>query len=447
MTPPTPSEPTEPGLDAAGSADRIARRSLMLLLVLNLLTYMDRQVLAGVESLIARDLLPNDPNAQAKMGILATMFLVSYMVCSPVFGILGDKMSRWVLVSVGTILGSLATGWTGVAASFAGIFAARCVVGISEAAYAPVAPTLLSDLFPIERRGRVLAWFYAAIPVGSALGYAFGGLMAQHFGWRWAFLGLVVPGVIVGLIPLLFRDPRPRAHPVPPAPEQPVLRRRIGVYRDLFRIRSYFYCCAGMTAMTFALGGISFWMPRYIHETRGFSTLGAVNLTLGGIVVVAGLFATLAGGWAGDKLRGRYPGSYFLVSGGGLLIGFPLFIAVLFVPFPYAWLPLAGAVFFLFFNTGPANTILANVTAPPVRTTAFALNIFIIHALGDAISPPLIGVLSDRIGLGVSMGLVGLMFLVGGVLWLMGARHLEGDSRRVAEAYPDVRPGEVPLAG
>lgn len=424
----------------------VARNSLILLLSLNLLTYMDRQVLAGVESLIAKDLLPDDPNAQAKMGLLATMFLVSYMLFSPAFGILGDKMSRWVLVSIGTIVGSLATGWTGVATSFAGIFAARCLVGISEAAYAPVAPTLLSDLYPIDKRGRILAWFYAAIPVGSALGYAFGGLVAQKFGWRWAFLGLVLPGVLAGLIPLLFKDPRPKAHPVPPSPEQPILRRRLGVYRQIFSIPSFLYCCAGMTAMTFALGGISFWMPRYIHQTRGFSTLGAVNLTLGVIVVVTGLFATLAGGWLGDRLKTRYPGSYFIVSGGGLLVGFPLFLLVLVTPFPLAWIPLGGAVFFLFFNTGPANTILANVTAPPIRSTAFALNILIIHALGDAISPPLIGFLADRIGMSWSMALVALMFLLGGVLWLLGTRHLGPDSAKVAEAYPDARPGEVPIS-
>lgn len=435
-------------LSYAPSPKPVSRNSLILLLSLNLLTYMDRQVLAGVESLIAKDLLPDDPNSQGKMGLLATMFLVSYMVFSPVFGILGDKMSRWVLVSIGTIVGSLATGWTGLAASFAGIFAARCLVGISEAAYAPVAPTLLSDLYPIEKRGQILAWFYAAIPVGSALGYVFGGLVADRFGWRWAFLGLVAPGIIAGIMPLFFRDPRPKTHPVPPAPDQPVLRRRVGIYKEIFKIRSFFYCCAGMTAMTFALGGISFWMPRYIHFTRGYGTLGTVNLTLGAIVVVTGLFATLAGGWAGDKLRTRYPGSYFLVSGWGLLIGFPLFLLVLVMPFPLAWIPLAGAVFFLFFNTGPANTILANVTSPEIRTTAFALNILIIHALGDAISPPLIGFISDRLNnLGLALGVVALMFLIGGVLWLMGTKHLAPDSKKVQDAYPDIRPGEVPLPG
>lgn len=427
-----------------------ARGSLALLLGLNLLTYLDRQVLAAVESRIQLDVLPDDPNAQAKMGLLATMFLVSYMVFSPAFGVLGDRMSRWVLVSVGTVLGALATGWTGVAASFAGLFLARCMVGVAEAAYAPVAPTLLSDLYPVRDRGKILAWFYAAIPVGSALGYAYGGLVADFFHWRWAFLGLVLPGVVLGLVPLWFRDPRP----LPPrasgrtaddAESGPPLRHRLRTYLTLFRIPSYGLCCAGMTAMTFAMGGIAFWMPRYIHVTREHGTLGGVTLMLGVIVVVTGLAATLGGGWLGDKLRGRFGGSYFLVSGAGLLVGFPLFLLVLLVPFPWAWIPLAGAVFCLFFNTGPSNTIIANVTEPPVRSTAFALNIFIIHALGDAISPPLIGFIADRVGLGIAIGSVGVMFLVGGVLWLLGARYLARDTQRVEQKYPHSRSLGVPL--
>lgn len=438
---PDPSTPPAPGAPAS-----TAQASLILLLSLNLLTYLDRQVLAAVESRIQADLLPGDPNGQAKMGLLATMFLVSYMVCSPVFGVLGDRMSRWILVSIGTIVGALASGWTGVAASFAGMLAARCMVGVAEAAYAPAAPTLLSDLYPVKNRGKILAWFYAAIPVGSALGYAYGGLVADHFHWRWAFIGLVLPGVLLGLVPLWFRDPRPVTRPTATQPATP-FRERLKVYVQLFRIPSYALCCGGMTAMTFAMGGISFWMPRYIHVTREHGTLGSVTLTLGVIVVVTGLAATLTGGWLGDKLRGRYGGSYFLVSGGGLLTGFPLFLLVLVLPFPWAWFPLAGAVFCLFFNTGPANTILANVTEPPVRATAFALNIFIIHALGDAISPPLIGLMADRVGLGLSMAGVGLMFLVGGVLWLAGARFLARDTERVERAYPDSHSLGVPLPG
>jgi MFS family permease len=157
---------------------------------------------------------------------------------------------------------------------------------------------------------------------------------------------------------------------------------------------------------------------------------GSPTTTFGAIIVLAGLTATLLGGWTGDKLRARFPGSYLLVSGAAMLAGFPLFLGVLIAPFPWAWVLIFCACFCLFFNTGPTNTVLANVTHPAMRATGFALNIFVIHALGDVISPVIIGILSDRYNLNVAFLAVALMFLVAGVLWLCGARFLGRDTER-----------------
>src|SRR6202035_5872349 len=109
------------------------------------------------------------------------------------------------------------------------------------------------------------------------------------------------------------------------------------------------------------------------------------------ITVVGGLAATLLGGWAGDVLRPRFPGSYFLVSSIAMFVGFPCCLLVVLLPFPWAWVFVFLAVFCLFFNTGPTNTILANVAPPALRSSAFALNILIIHMFGDVISPPIVG--------------------------------------------------------
>ena len=186
-----------------------------------------------------------------------------------------------------------------------------------------------------------------------------------------------------------------------------------------------------MTAMTFALGGIGFWMPYYIREHRRHGEQAAVSITFGVIVVIAGLAATLLGGYVGDKLRPRFPGSYFLVSGAAMLIGFPFSIAMLVIPFPWAWIFIFLACFCLFFNTGPTNTILANVTHPSIRASAFALNILVIHALGDVISPLVIGAITDASGQNMNLAflLVSGLILVGGLLWLWGARYLETDTK------------------
>jgi hypothetical protein len=167
---------------------------------------------------------------------------------------------------------------------------------------------------------------------------------------------------------------------------------------------------------------------------QGYPTLSTIGPTFGGILVVGGLGATRFGGWLGDKLRGRVRGAYFLVCGWGALFALPPFVAMLYVPFPYAWICVFLAIFFLFVNTGPANTILANVTRPQIRATAFAINILVIHALGDVISPLLIGLIADRSELGVALLIVSVLILAAGVLWNLGARYLDEETRRVTEA-------------
>ena len=402
-----------------------ARRALALLLALNILCYLDRYILAAVEPEIRRTFFtPEDPDAMAKTGALATAFLVSYMVLSPLFGWLADKHSRWAIIATGAAIWSLATAGSGWAPTFGLLLAARILVGAGEAAYGPAAPTVLSDLFPPARRGLVLAWFFAAIPFGSAIGYLFGGAMEGAFGWRAPFHFAAIPGVVLAAFCLLMKDTRPVG--------QARHRATLGDYRGLLRIPSYLYNVGAQTAMTFAIGGMSFWAPAYFYDQRGQADLERVNLIFGGITAVAGLIATLVGGWLGDWLARRDSGAYFHVSGIGMLLAFPATLAMRYTPFPLAWIFCFLAVFFLFFNIGPANTAIANVTKPEVQATAFAVAIFIMHAFGDAISPPLIGAVADRWNLEIGFLVVSFMMLVAGFLWLAGARFLGRDAAKVA---------------
>jgi sugar phosphate permease len=192
--------------------------------------------------------------------------------------------------------------------------------------------------------------------------------------------------------------------------------------------------------MTFAIGGIAFWMPFYLQQRPGSG--GSPITAFGAIVVVSGLAGTFLGGLAGDKLRPRFPGSYFLVSGAAMLVGFPFFLAALKAPFPLGWVLIFLACFCLFFNTGPTNTILANVTHPSMRAAGFALNIFVIHTLGDVISPVVIGVLSDKYSMTVGFLVVGVMFLVASTLWFLGARFLQRDMERAPLALPEIPPAD-----
>jgi MFS family permease len=393
--------------------------SLVLLLAINLFNYVDRSILYSLYAPISKEFGASD----FAMGWLVTGFLVTYMLISPVFGWLADRTSRWLLIGIGVILWSLASGGSGLARTYAMMLVMRCLIGIGEAAYGPVAPTLISDLYPVAVRGKVLAWFYAAIPVGSAVGYILGGMFAQPGKWHYAFLLTIPPGVILGIWCFFMREPARGGADAATAHRKATW----ADYKKLLRVKSYVLATAGMTAMTFAIGGVAAWMPTYLVRDRMLKPESA-NTIFGAIVVVSGLIATLSGGIIGDKLRARFSGSYFIVSAAGMIAGFPLFLLMLITPFPYAWAIIFAACFCLFFNTGPSNTILANVTPASIRASAFAVNILVIHLFGDAISPPIIGWIADRSSLAIGFVVVSVMMVVGGVLWLFGAPHLAEDT-------------------
>ncbi len=427
-----------------------ARRTLILLLVVGLFDYIDRYVLAGLVPLIRAEFfsghhaqsgfvqtlvdwigrfLGHNPENSA-IALLSLAFMISYALFSTIFGFF--KSRRWLILAIGVAVWSLASGASGLALTFQMLIIARCFVGIGEAAYGPLAPAVISDLYPVERRGSVMSWFYMAIPVGSALGFAFGGLVAVTlgWGWRWAFFMLVPPGLLLALICLLMKDPRVgQADGVEDGHKH---RGSFNDYLIALKTPSYLLDTLGMAAMTFAIGGMAFWTPSYIYEYRHAGDLGYVNLMFGGITVLAGLSGTLTGGIVGDRLRARFSGSYFLVSGAAMLMALPAWIAMLNTPFPYAWWLLFVAMFCLFFNTGPSNTILANVTHPSIRASAFALNILVIHALGDLISPFVIGAIADVSNMNTAFMTVSVMMAVGGVLWLSGARYLDKDTAGAA---------------
>jgi MFS family permease len=396
-----------------------ARPALALLLAINLFCYLDRYILASIIPAIKNEFLRGDPDANGKAGLLTTAFLISYMVTAPLFGWMADRFSRWMIIGISVALWSLASGATGLAGTFTALLATRVFLGIGEAGYGPAAPTIISDFYPVERRGEVLAWFFMAIPVGSAFGYAFGGWINSMLGWRWAFFLVLPPGLLLALLSFLMREPG-REHASRPKPNW-------SDYKGLIRIPSLVANILAQTALTFAIGGLSVWAPTYIHEGRG-QPLAQTDLIFGGILVVAGFLSTLFGGWLGDALRPRFPGSYFIVSGTGMLLGFPATIAMLYTPFPAAWVFVFLAIFFLFMNTGPSNTALANVTPPSMRATAFAMNILVIHLFGDALSPWLIGWIKDHGTWNAGFFTVSTVMLVAGIVWLSSTRALVRDT-------------------
>jgi MFS family permease len=379
-------------MDSQTDSHNYRRFALTLLLAVNLLNYIDRQVLYAVFPLIKADISLSD----TALGILGSAFMLCYMLSAPLFGWIGDRTSRARLASGGLLVWSLATALAGFAPGYRTLLAARTAVGIGEASFGTVSPGLIADFFPRERRGQVLSWFYLAIPVGSALGYIIGGLLGQRFGWHAAFLMVGVPGLLLALPLWLLHEP-PRGGD--PGPSSPELAGPASRYTALFLNRSFLLNTLAMAAMTFALGGLAQWIPSFLNRMHGLDVAQG-NTLFGTITVLAGISGTLTGGWLGDRMQQKSARGYLLVSGWGFVIGAPVAACAIIAPTVGGCLTaIFIAEFFLFLNTGPLNTVIVNVTAPAVRAMAFAVNIFFIHALGDAISPVIIGWCSDHWGL------------------------------------------------
>jgi MFS transporter, Spinster family, sphingosine-1-phosphate transporter len=402
------------------AAQRAARYALAILTLINLFNYLDRWVVAAVvESIKKSELHLSD----TQLGLVGTGFIVVYTMTSPLFGAFGDRRKRPPLIALGVAIWSVATSLAGFARGFGSLFIARSAVGVGEAAYGTIAPALLADSFPIEKRGRVLSVFFAAIPIGSAAGYVLGGLVDQHFGWRAAFWIAGAPGLLLSLLVMLVKDPPRGLHDhvaaVSPAEASADVAPAhwTDAYRDLLRNRPFILTALGYGAYTFALGGLAFWMPAFLERVRGMPRSEA-TVTFGAIALVTGFVGTFAGGWMGDLFLSRSKQSYLWVSGIATLLAAPATYIAVSNPNRSVYLPaIAIAEVFIFMSTGPVNSAIINVVKPGERATALGLSVLVMHLVGDIPSPPLIGLVSDHSTLERAFMLVPLAIVVAGGIW------------------------------
>lgn len=392
--------------------------ALVVLTAMNMLNYVDRWVPSAVKDLFKHDLSLSD--AQTSWPLSA--FIIVYMLASPVFGALAETRSRRVLIAFGVAAWSIATAAAAFAQGFGSLLVARAAVGIGEAAYATLAPAVLADFYPPERRNRVFTLFYVATPVGSAIGFVLGGFLGEHFGWRTAFLAVGLPGLLVAALALLMKEPvRGQFDGAPP---QPVSWG--AALRSLAKNRVYVLTLLGYTAVTFATGGIADWFPTFLSRLRGMP-LSQADLAIGVAAVVGGLVGTGAGGWVADKLATVTRQPYLAISGLAMIPAVALTVVALFVvraPMAIVAAVLAAQIFLWAYNA-PVNALIVNSVEPGLRARAFGLSILCIHLLGDVLSPPLIGLVSDETGnLELALVMVPVAVAIGGAVWLFGWRRL-----------------------
>jgi len=404
---------------------------LFILTGLNLLNYLDRSILNAVRTPLAKEF----GIGYGDSGRTVTAFMIGYFVTSPFFGYLGDRLPRKWLIAFGIFVWSLGTLLTGFAGGFGLLLLFRVLVGLGEASYATISPSLISDAFSPAKRNNALTIFYVAIPVGSALGYIIGGEIAAYWTWRHAFIWAGIPGLLLALVLLPFAEPRRGQAEL--GTDETVAKPQPRDYLKLLVNPDYQLVVWGYVAYTFALGAFAFWGPSFLEQVHHLSNQKAAGF-FGAVLVVAGLVGTLIGGFAATAWHKRNPAGYAWLLSTSVMVAVPTSFAAFLCANTLATMTLlAVSMFLLFLSTGPVNTLILETVPLNLRASAMALSIFLIHLFGDMWSPEIVGRLADAWGHDLNKGVMILPFalLLAGVLWLLLAFRRR--PRKVSELSVD----------
>lgn len=414
---------------ARSKAPSPALVTLLLLIALNLLNFVDRYILPGELSLIQHEFHSNDQ----QMGALTTALLFVYMLVAPMTGWIADRFPRKPLIVLGATLWSLATLATVWVHDYQTLYIRHALVGVGEATFSFLAPAMLADFYPDRERNRILSWFYLAIPTGAALGYVIGGVIGSAHGWRAPFFVCALPGLLLALIFALFATEPKRGG----CDAAAVATKRVSA-RSLVLNPAYLTATMGLAMLTFAMGGISAWVHEFLHRVLGLS-VGSASLWVGAITVVDGILGTLTGGWLAQRWLARNHRALYLLSFWSVVLTLPFGAMVFFGPHALAIPALMCAEFFLFINTGPLNTAVVNSVPANIRATAISLNLFCIHFFGDTFSPQIIGWISDRSSLSLGLGATLISLVASAVLLWKGAGYAPQLTTEVifSESDPD----------
>jgi len=400
--------------------------ALVLLTALNLVNYTDRYILPGVQELVKKEFRVSD----SQIGSITFWFFLTYMISAPFTGWLGDHLPRKPLLIICAVAISATNILTGTVHVFGSLLFRHAILGIGEASLGIYAPALLSDFYPEEQRNRILTIFYIAIPVGAAIGVLMGETVGARFGWRMPFYVSAVPGLIIALLILFLLKEPPRGASEPHAQESVTAARKsfgetvadsLSMIGDLATNPRYMYATLGMAMVTFSLGGISAWMPSFLQRS-GFSP-DSVGTIFGAIIAGGGLGGTAVGGWLAQRWLRTNHRALYLVSAWSAALTVPPALVCFFGPRATMLPALTVAMFLIMLGTGPLNAAIINAVPVAVRSSAIAIELLLIHALGDTPSPKLIGIVSDKSTLSVGLGLTLVTMLIAAVLLFIGARY------------------------
>jgi MFS family permease len=426
--------PPSPVPIASTPPERTARYAFILLFLLYMFDYIDRMVVVSLFPYIKQDWGLSD----TQLGLLISAVYWSILVFTLPVSILIDRWSRKKCIGIMAVVWSLATIACAFTRNFGQLFAARVAIGVGEAGYAPGGTAMISALYPKEKRARMLGIWNASIPLGSAIGIALGGFVAQHLGWKHAFGLVALPGMIVALLFFGVRDYKTidltQTPGAGPAGGQRMTFSEI--VAEFTRKPSLIFSNLAMASCVFVTTSLLTWLPTYFHRVQGLDMTKA-GLKGSAVMLLAIVGAPLGGyltdRWYRRRKRARllFPALSSLATGVLLFVTFGLLGGTS----QYAVLLLSGIAATAFIPAAVAVT--QDVVHPGLRAVSLSLNVIIQHILGSAVGPPVIGALSDRLGLAGAMTFLPAFAILAALLFLAGSVFYPRDLDKVA-------PVEVP---
>src|SRR5215469_9942086 len=390
------------------------RKTITVLLLLNFVNYVDRQVIFALFPYIRHDF----GLRYEQLGYLATAFTVVLSLGSFPLGMLADRFSRRSVISSGVLFWSAATFFSGLAGSFRSLLTARAMVGVGEAAYAPAGTAVLSGTFPKEVRARIQGLCDIGMFAGGATGIALGGNIAQSFGWRMAFFFVGIPGLLLGLSAMRLPDP-------PRGPSEQAIR-----LRDLVRVPAYLAVLVAGWFASFAGYTYIAWGPALIQEQKGFTAREA-GLALGLTVVLGGALGIAVGAYFSDRIARLRPWGRALIIPIGFVLGAPAIFVSLHSTGKLTFLFFFGlGAFFMSWYHGPLTATIHDLVPPSGHATALVLYYLFVNLFAMALAPLIIGRAADQYGLIDALHIPIVSQLIGGacfgvVVWLIRRHGLQ----------------------
>jgi len=400
----------------------------MLLFLLYMFDYIDRMVVTSMFTHIEHDW----GITHTQSGLLVSSVYWAIVILSFPVSLLVDRWSRARTIGVMAVLWSLATALCALTGNFVQLLLARMLIGIGEAGYAPGGTAMISGLYPVDRRARMMGIWNASIPLGSAIGVLLGGIIAAKLGWKHAFGLVALPGFIVAVLFYFVKDYKTVELSFFDKDSNKIKMERKDLVKEFITKPSVIFTYFGMAAVVFVTTAMITWLPTYFEKVRGISAEAAGKMASS--VMVLALIGAPLGGFLTDFWRRTRPNARMLFPAITTVISAVILFIALTVfkgTIQYVTLLVFG-IFITAFLAG-AIAVTQDVIHPGLRATSYAIAVVVQNLLGSSMAPIVLGKIYDLSNIQTALSILPFVLLVGSALFFIGSGYYVKDMDKVAK--------------